>query len=180
MTLKEGKNNGIKIEFTDVLYGTVIAISFGRITKPEISIKLFMFFFSLVIIFDDWLLYHIIRSKIKNSARNYIVCYVLDISILITWYFSVLITPDYFYQYLLLIIIFYLICSIWDKIFNVPLLSQTDLPLCIYFGILLFLNLYFNISYSIIMPCCYIGFFLIRSFDWKNLLKVKDSEFNKL
>ncbi|RJS71561.1 hypothetical protein CW714_05610 [Methanophagales archaeon] len=41
-----------------------------QISKPEVTTKLFMFFFALLIILDDWILYHVALSRITRTIEK--------------------------------------------------------------------------------------------------------------
>ncbi|MCD6455857.1 MAG: hypothetical protein J7K81_03590 [Methanophagales archaeon] len=171
--------NGFKIEFTDILYGTVIAISFEQILKPEVTTKLFMFFFALLIILDDWILYHVALSRITRTIKNYLLCFILDVVVLVSWYFIAIVSEEQFLLFLVFTTIFFGFTSIWGIIFGTrtmkKIMIETDIRLVIYFASVSICFMTFLQNYRVFtLTLCFLGFVLLRIRNWKNLLKEKE------
>lgn len=171
--------NGFKIEFTDILYGTVIAISFEQILKPEVTTKLFMFFFALLIILDDWILYHVALSRITRTIKNYLLCFILDVVVLVSWYFIAIVSEEQFLLFLVFTTIFFGFTSIWGIIFGTrtmkKIMIETDIRLVIYFASVSICFMTFLQNYRVFtLALCFLGFVLLRIRNWKNLLKEKE------
>ncbi|MCL4332746.1 MAG: hypothetical protein M1162_04445, partial [Candidatus Thermoplasmatota archaeon] len=59
-SVQTGKYSGAisKISFTDLLYAVVIGDSWLQI-RDVISVKNYMLFLAYLMIFDDWIMYHV-------------------------------------------------------------------------------------------------------------------------
>ncbi len=78
----DGESWGIR--FTDLLYGAVISFA---VVKIGLSLDLsnLMLLFSLLIVFNDWIDYHITVNSLEFDRRRYFAMYVLDILVLVVW-----------------------------------------------------------------------------------------------
>jgi len=107
--------------FSDILYGIVISSTFRFIEPTLTKPALIFIIISIIIIFDDWLLYHIQYKKIKPSIRFFATSSLLDLIILTIWFYSFLITNKNYQdngQYYFWIGVFYIFTSAWEFIFS--------------------------------------------------------------
>ena len=164
----------LKIEFTDILYGVVISIVITKLSL-NLSTKNFMLAFALLIIFDDWLTYHIDISSVKLSAKGYFLGYIFDISVLLCWYFITIVTPSKMSLFLLFVVLFFLICVIWSLIFRISDLKslhiRSDFQLFVIYLLVLVLSTYLlQLSANLLIGLCTFIFIIVRIPEWKRLL----------
>ena len=120
----------LKIEFTDILYGVVISNAISKLTL-RFTMEDFMRLFALFIIFDDWIDYHITTSLVEQSPNKYLVGYVFDILILITWYYVTITPSSQIGLYVFFIILFFFFSGVWDTIMlNNYRIKEFGIQLC--------------------------------------------------
>jgi len=173
----------LKIEFTDILYAVVISIAITKLSL-NFSTKNFMLAFALLIIFDDWLAYHIDISSVKLSAERYFLGYIFDISVLLCWYLITIVTPSKMSLFLLFVIIFFLICVIWSLIFRISDLKslhiRSDFQLFVIYLLVLVISTYLlQLSANLLIGLCTFIFIIVRIPEWKRLLNKASGIFSK-
>ena len=136
-----------------------------------------MFFFTLIIILDDWLFYHLSLRQIDKTVKNYLLCFVLDIFVLLSWYFITIVSVTQFQLFLIFTGVFFGIKGIWNIILGERTKSKmsSDILLTIYFFILTIYYIKYPQNLIFILILCFIGFILFRAIgEWKNLLLEKE------
>ena len=168
------KKESLKIEFTDILYAVVISIAISKLSL-RFSFQNFMLLFALLIIFDDWLDYHIGVLHVRRSPQKYFIGYILDILILLTWYFITITPPSKIELYLSFIIAFFFLAGIWDifisrvKIKNI--FESSYFQLSIIYSILLVIYFIFSFQRGLLLGISIAIFIILRIPSWRNLLK---------
>lgn len=170
-----GNRKSLRIEFTDILYAAVISTAISRLSL-RFNLKNFMLLFALLIIFDDWLDYHISISLVKRSPREYFIGYILDILILITWHFITVVPPFKVEAYLLFIIVFFILAGIWDitilkiKLKNFFRSSYFKLSV-IYLVLLTIHSMWLSMYVGLLLGISVLIFVIMRASVWKSLPK---------
>ena len=177
-----------KISFTELLYSVVIGMSFLKIDLNMSLISILMFSFAMLVIVDDWIEYHyyvraIFHEKKLNGTRKKIILMVIDFLFLVIWYLIVIMPFSNFQYYLLLFSILFFLGVIWTLISlgikeNVKfLISETDIPLVIYFLIVFLIYSLFDLSSFrvLIIVISIICFVILRFPVW---LDISSQEFD--
>jgi len=183
-TGKTGTGRTIEIGFTDLLYAAVISLAIAEIkdfTVFVINSPNVMLFFSLLIIFDDWLLYHLEIRKMPDSVRTYSVMYVLDIVVIITWYLLFALPKGDIKLFMTLLLLFFAVVSVWEIAFNVQssgdLLRKSDIPLIIAYSVLLVIHIFSNLSAVAVLIIAIVAFVVSRTYlDWITLLREEPAQ----
>lgn len=105
----------LKVEFTLVLYGVVVANAIYELTFG-IEFRNAMSLFAFAVILGDWLEYRIDLRNTRSTPANYALAFVLDVVILITWYFLTILPPadlDWFFG---VAAAFFLLQALWDRL----------------------------------------------------------------
>jgi hypothetical protein len=180
MSGEQKNGGGLKVNFTELIYAVVIGNSFFALSLDGSMLKLSMFIFALVIVLDDWIMYHISISKIYPSNKNYLLCSILDVIVLINWYLIATLAETRIFEFVLLTAIFYLITSLWGVIFErsfKKIFSETDIIMSFIYAMIAFSQKYYlSNSPLTVMLICFICFFLFRLKGWINLITKENLE----
>lgn len=129
-----GMSNGgqLDVEFTLVLYSVVVAFAIDNLTF-ELAVHNAMVLLALAVILGDWVEYRIDVRKVAPTAANYAVAFVLDVVILITWYFLTIVEPAEFEWFLVVGAVFFALQALWDRLLReyrgLELLARAELQL---------------------------------------------------
>jgi hypothetical protein len=114
----------VNVNFTDLLYAVVMGATLQNFSPfdkelTQISWKWeeTILLASLLIIVDDWVLYHAQASKIKDTSTNFAMLLLFDVAVLVVWYVmskTWMMDSKGFKWFLMLAAIFYLISTIWE------------------------------------------------------------------
>lgn len=170
-----GKYSGTlsKISFTDLLYAVVIGDSWLQI-RDVFSVKNYMLFLAYLIIFDDWIVYHVEISDSKKSSGMYMATYAMDVAILVTWYLITIATSLYPPIFLGMISLFFGLTTIWELIINrteirelLRVESFGDPYLLIFFLALLLSSLLIPLPMFYYVSLGIVVFVLVKYRKWK-------------
>jgi hypothetical protein len=79
-----------RVTFVDFLYAVVVGSTFQFLAPFEVSFRLFALLFLILVILEDFYLFHTqITAEVPNARASFLPL-VLELSILIAWYFSVI------------------------------------------------------------------------------------------
>ncbi len=164
----------LKIEFTDILYAVVISSAITRLSL-NCTTKNLMLIFALLIVFYDWLAYHIEISSVKLSAKRYFLGYIFDISILLCWYLITIVSPDRMSLFFLFVVVFFFICVVWGLIFRISdfrgLYKRSDFQLFVIYLLVLLITTYrLNLPANWLISLCIFIFIIVRIPEWRELL----------
>lgn len=107
------ESGGISIDFTNVLYGVVVANAIYQLDFA-ISVHNAMLLFALGLIIGDWIEYRISVQKVHETARNYAVALVLDVIILIVWFLITIVPTGRIDWFFIGVAVFFFIQAVWD------------------------------------------------------------------
>jgi hypothetical protein len=178
--LQDENKLGLKVNFTELVYAVVIGNSFVALSLATTPIRLAMFFFALLIVLDDWVLYHLSVERIERTVKNYLLCFLLDVVVLITWYLLSVVPEGQLFKFLILSSIYFGITSLWEFTFDkfdfVSFLKNTDIILTIIYLVLATIFKLFQANDFLIVALCYAGFISFRFKEWMNLLQENNLE----
>lgn len=103
----------LHVEFTDVLYGVVIANAIYRLTFG-LTVGNAMVLLALAFVVDDWVAYRLSLDEVDPTARNYAVALVLDVLVLVVWYLLTVVPTDSSVPFLLVAAAFFFLAGVWD------------------------------------------------------------------
>lgn len=106
--------DSLGIEFTDVIYGVVIGNAVLNLNL-EPSAGNLLLIVALVIIMDDWVSYRLSVQMADPTGRNYLMAFVLDMAILVTWYLSTTVDPHRVEIFLAVLGLFFFLQGVWDR-----------------------------------------------------------------
>jgi hypothetical protein len=136
-----GQREPVKFTFTELLYGVVIGTAITRIGSLSLTQDTILLIVSLVLVFDDYLLYHEDVQNIEGTGRNFVLLFLLDMVVLAAWYALVLSTAYAVPVFLTCVAVFFAATSIWEWLFSQGtflrrLFWNADLPLVLTAGAL--------------------------------------------
>lgn len=165
---------GLRVEFTDILYGVVIA---NGIYGLELGVSLgnYLLVFALVVIVDDWIDYRVGMRSAEATNRNYVVALVVDIVVLTVWYLLTTVRPAAFEWYLALLVVFSLLQGLWDATVLDStwreLLGRPYLPTAVAFSGLLVAYDVWALPVWFVLTLAVAGFAALRLAHWRALLE---------
>ena len=77
-----GQRESVKFTFTELLYGVVIGTAITRIGSLSLTKDTILLIVALVLVFDDYLLYHQDVQKIEGTGRNFVSLFLFDMVVL--------------------------------------------------------------------------------------------------
>jgi hypothetical protein len=168
------QSKSFEIKFTDILYAAVISVSMTRLTL-KFDIKEGLLLFAFLIIFDDWMDYHISTNFAIQTARLYFMGYILDILTLLTWYFITISLPNSVEVGLLFLVIFFLLALIWDvfmlELSTKEFLKSSYLYISIAYLMLLLMLQYLQLSDVQLLMIIFLIYIILKIPKWKDLYK---------
>ena len=176
-SVQTGKYSGAisKISFTDLLYAVVIGDSWLQI-RDVISVKNYMLFLAYLMIFDDWIMYHVEVSDSKKSTGMYMATYAMDVAILVTWYLMTIAPSLYPPIFLGAISLFFGLTMVWELIINRAKLGELlrgeslgDPYLLVFFLSLLISSLLIPIPMFYYVSLGIVAFVLVKYRKWKTI-----------
>ncbi len=170
---------GLKVNFTELVYAVVIGNSLNYITPDVPWPRLALYLFALVVIIDDWILYHLSADKIESTVRNQVACFLLDIAVLVIWYLLALHKEDQLAGFGFLLCLFYVSTSLWhillQQVSPKRWLKETDIGLAATLFLIWFVldkeSTAFNVIAYVGMVGAFVGF---RLQDWIALVKERE------
>lgn len=111
----------LEVEFTLVLYGVVVANAIYELTFG-IEFRNAMLLFAFAVILGDWVEYRIDIRDVPSTGANYALAFVMDVIILIAWYFLTILPPADLMWFFAVAAVFFLLQALWNR-----LLLDTDL-----------------------------------------------------
>lgn len=106
------------ITFTELLYSVVIGTAITRIDSLVVSQSNVLLLVALLIVFDDYFLYHHEVVDIEYSGKNAIGLFWLDMLVLLVWYAVSISTQYSVAAFFMCVATFFLSTSIWELIFS--------------------------------------------------------------
>ncbi len=107
----------VPIPFTELLYVVVIGTAMTRIDKLALTETTILLILALVIIFDDYLLYHHTVERIPSTGKNEILIFWTDMMVLAAWYALSLAAQASSVLFWLWAGIFFTTTSLWEILF---------------------------------------------------------------
>lgn len=80
-----GQRESVKFTFTELLYGVVIGTAITRIGSLSLTKYTILLIVALVLVFDDYLLYHQDVQKIEGTGRHFVSLFLFDMVVLAAW-----------------------------------------------------------------------------------------------
>lgn len=161
-----------EVEFTLILYGVVVANAIYELTFA-VELRNFMLGFAFLVILGDWIEYQIEKKDTTGSTADYALMFVLDVAILIVWYFLTIIPPADFEWFLAVAAVFFFLQALWD--FSVlkiqsDLLWRPALHLGVFFSLLAVVQSAYTLSPQYVLLVAFVGFVGRKSPHWYRLL----------
>lgn len=113
-----GQRGPVTLSFTELLYGVVIGAAVTRISALELTRETVLLLVALVLVFDDYLLYHQRVDTIAGTGRNAVSLFLVDMLVLGAWHGLVLATNYTTSVFLAWVSVFFSATSIWDWLFS--------------------------------------------------------------
>lgn len=107
--------DGLNVVFTDVLYGVVVANGIYQLTL-DVTLRTMMLLFALVVILGDWVEYQVSVETVPDTARNYALALVLDVVILVVWYFLTILPSSDLSLFFGFLAAFFFLQAVWDAL----------------------------------------------------------------
>jgi hypothetical protein len=107
--------DGLEVGFTEVLYGVVVANGIYQLSL-DVSLRTVMLLFALVVILGDWVEYQVSVEKIPDTARNYALAFVLDVVILVVWYYLTIVPSSELPLFFGFLAAFFFLQAVWDAL----------------------------------------------------------------
>lgn len=112
MTMKQATQVG----FIDLLYAMLLGVVVQRLEFAW-SVDTMFRVLSVAVLLEDYLAYHFSTTIAPGTGRNYeIRLFVLDIAILLSWYFATMAIPGHYRWYLLGSAFFFATKTIWEHV----------------------------------------------------------------
>ncbi len=130
----------IDITFTDFLYAVVAGSAFQHFTPYQWGWEDLILIAALLVLADDWVLYHAQAARIEPTSKNFAFLLLLDIVILLLWYSMArygAIGPEGYKYFVGLLSVFYLVVAFSEFIFR----KQTLRTVLMYSDLICFLLL---------------------------------------
>jgi len=105
----------LEVEFTLVLYGVVVANAIYELTFG-IEFRNAMLLFAFAIILGDWVEYRIEIREVTSTPTNYALAFVMDMTILITWYFLTILPPGELVWFFAVAGTFFFLQALWNRL----------------------------------------------------------------
>jgi len=106
------------VTFTELLYSVVIGTAITRIDSLELTQANILLLVALLIIFDDYFLYHHAVTDVEHTSKNAIGLFWLDMVVLLIWYAVAISTQYSLPVFFFCVSIFFISTSIWELIFS--------------------------------------------------------------
>jgi|APHM01.1.fsa_nt_gi hypothetical protein len=166
------REGATEVEFTLILYGVVVANAIYQLTF-EVAVRNFMLGFAFLVILGDWIEYQIAKEDTTGSTVEYILMFVLDVVILIVWYFLTIISPADFEWFLAIASVFFFLQALWDfTILNLrsELLWRPALHLGVFFSLLAVIQSAYSFPPQYALIVAFVAFVGRKSPHWYRLL----------
>jgi hypothetical protein len=108
----------ISVTFTELLYCVVIGTAITRIESLAPSRPTILLWVALLLVFDDYFLYHREVSRIARSGRAATLLFWLDMLVLAVWYGLALSSREPIRFFLLWAALFFAATSLWEIAFG--------------------------------------------------------------
>ena len=108
----------IPITFTELLYSVVIGTAITRIESLSADRGNVLLILALVVVFDDYLLYHQKVDTIAYSGRNEVLVFWLDMLVLGSWYCLSLAARGSLRSFWMSAALFFCATSVWEVVFG--------------------------------------------------------------
>lgn len=171
-------NRKVDLTFTDFLYAVVAGSAFQHFTPYQWGWEDLIILAALLVLADDWVLYHAQASRVRPTPRHFAIILLLDIIILLIWYSLArygAIGPPGFIRFLFWLGGFYLVVAAGEMIFR----KQTGRTILMYidffcsFALALWGGavLYFHLTpHQWMVPLTLLGLGLIRIEAWRKIV----------
>ncbi len=103
----------LQIGFTEVLYGVVVANAIYQL-EFALVFRNYMLLLAFAFILGDWIEYQISLGEVPSGTSNYVAAFVLDVVILIVWYFLTIIPASELDWFFVIAGVFFLLQASWD------------------------------------------------------------------
>lgn len=166
------REGATEVEFTLILYGVVVANAIYQLTFA-VELRNFMLGFAFLVIVGDWIEYQIEKADTTGSTGEYILMFVLDVAILIVWYFLTIISPADFEWFLAIAAVFFFLQALWDLAIlglRSELLWRPGLHLGVSFSILAVVQSVYSIPPQDALIVAFVAFVGRKSPHWYRLL----------
>ena len=171
-----GQREPVKFTFTELLYGVVIGTAITRIGALALTQDTILLIVALVLVFDDYLLYHQDVQKIEGTGRNFVSLFLFDMLVLASWYTLVLSTTYPMPVFLVCVAIFFAATSVWECLFSEGTLLRRlfwngDLPLVVLAAVLAVVAQWVGLPFWVFLIAFGVVFVLWRLPKWRELWK---------
>jgi len=104
--------------FTELLYAVVIGTVFARIQTLTPSQENILLVMALIVVFDDYLLYHHEVEEMDHSGKYVVLWFWLDMLVLGAWYALALSSKYSISTFMICLAAFFLCTSLWEFVFS--------------------------------------------------------------
>lgn len=164
----------LQIGFTELLYGVVIAnvidqLEFGLVLRN------YMILLAFVFILADWIEYQIAVEEVPKERSNYIVAFVLDVVILIVWYYLTIVPVSALDWFFAIAGGFFFLQATWDWFLMDmelrSLVTKPQLQLTAVFILFSALHRYVAVESTILLATATIAFLVLKLPEWRAILR---------
>lgn len=107
----------LTLSFTDLIYGVVVGFAISSFTL-ELRLSNLLLLGALVLILDDFVLYHVSAPAVDESGRNLLLMFLTDLVVLGCWHAVVLAAKsETLHLFWIATTIFYCSTAAWEFIF---------------------------------------------------------------
>jgi len=164
----------VEFTFTELLYGVVIATAITRIDALEITQETVLLIGALILVFDDYILYHYDVQKIEGTGQNFVLLFACDMLVLAAWYALVLSTTYSMPVFFTCLAIYFTATSVWELRFARGSIARRlfrdgDLPLVGASLSLVALARSFDLPFWAFLAGFLVAFTLWRFPKWKGI-----------